>query len=332
MPGWPVPDENPLVSAVIPTFNRAALLPIAIASVTGQTWRPLELVISNDGSTDDTLSVIEGLKPSIAAANVTLRVVTNPNGGRAAARNAGIDACTGDWVAHLDDDDRWLPEKTARQMQVLAQTGADAACCYLTKKTAEAERLHPAPPKRLIEGHDPAAWVRGETYAHINSIIWRRSLWPRVGPFDRELVKSQDVEWVGRLVHAARFCAVAESLGVYEFNPGGITRMNSMKDMIRADRFMAMVLLKIKQRNSTHESWDEQGWRDRAARDFDQFVKHLLYDGQLGEARELWRKAMQETGGHSRLKRTRGKLRKAAWLRLFGGKLKHPKLGDEVRL
>lgn len=322
----------PLVSAVVPTFNRARLLPVAMRSVTSQSWRPLELVISNDGSEDNTLEVIEQLRPEVEAAGVKLTVVSNPNGGRAAARNAGVNAASGDWIAYLDDDDNWAPEKTAKQMQLLLQTGADAACAYLLKKTSQGETRHPAPPKRLIDGYDPAAWVRGEAYAHINSVIFRRALWPQIGEFDRELVKSQDVEWIGRLVHVATFCAVEEELGVYEFNPGGITRANSLDDLVRADHFLALVHAKLKQRNGSHPRWDENGWRERAARDFDRFVKNLLYAGRLAEAREKWKQGMQLTDSHPTLQRTRRKLRKAAWLRLIGRTLKHPKFkGKSVR-
>lgn len=324
--------DKPLVSAVVPTFNRAHLLPVAVRSVISQSWRPLELVISNDGSEDNTLEVIEQMRPEVEGAGVKLTVASNPNGGRAAARNAGVNAASGEWVAFLDDDDNWAAEKTAKQMQRLRETGADAACCYLLKKNSDGETRHPAPPKRLMDGFEPAAWVRGEAYAHINSVIFRRALWPKVGEFDRELVKSQDVEWIGRLVHVATFCAVEEVLGVYEFNPGGITRANSLDDLVRADHFLALVHHKLKQRNGSHPQWDEQGWRERAARDFDRFVKNLLYAGRLREARVKWGEGMELTAGHERLQRTRRKLRKAAWLRLIGRTLKHPKLkGRQVR-
>lgn len=103
---------SPTVSVVIPTYNRARFLPAAVASVRAQTYPCAEIVIVDDGSTDDTADVVAGLGPGI-------RYIWQANAGPAAARNRGIHEATGDYVAFLDTDDRWLPEKTALQVAVL---------------------------------------------------------------------------------------------------------------------------------------------------------------------------------------------------------------------
>lgn len=323
-------SQSPLVSIIIPTFNRAGILPLAVRSVLAQTHRPLELVVVNDGSQDDTLSVLESMTAEIQAAGVTHQFVTRENGGLARARGTGADAATGDYFGYLDDDDSFDPRKTELQMQALQSSGAGAVCCYLTKIEPDRQERHPAPPKRLLSGNDPAAYVRGESYAHINSMLIARELWPKVGPFDPELKVSQDVEWCARLVHLTSFCAVELELGRYEFNPAAVSRVNSMDDLIRRDQFFELVLRKIRERNSARPNWNEQAWQDRIATDFDQFVKHLLYAGRLKEAREKWSWAMDATNGHARLTATRRKLRKAWWLGLIGRSLKHPKFGDQA--
>ncbi|MBE7492507.1 MAG: glycosyltransferase family 2 protein [Planctomycetes bacterium] len=325
-----MPTASPTVSIIIPTFNRANLLPAAVRSVLAQTWRPLELVVVNDGSTDSTPGVLATLEPEIRAAGVTPNFVTRENGGLARARGTGADAATGDWFGYLDDDDSFDPRKTELQVRALLASGADAACCFLTRVTPEGSERHPAPPKRLLTGKNPAAYVRGETYAHINSMLVPRRLWPEIGPFDPELKVSQDVEWCARLAHLASFCAVEQELGRYEYNPNAVSRVSSLDDLIRRDHFFELVLRKTRERNHTRPNWDEQAWRDRVANDFDQFTKHLLYAGRLDEARVKWRWAMDATGGHTVLRKTARKLRKARWLGLFGLRLKHPKFGDQA--
>jgi glycosyltransferase involved in cell wall biosynthesis len=98
---------------VIPTFNCATTLPDAIASVRSQRWPDLEIIVVDDGSVDDTGRVLEEL------AGPALRVIRQGNAGPAAARNAGIDAARGEWVAFLDADDLWLPGKLCDQFDEL---------------------------------------------------------------------------------------------------------------------------------------------------------------------------------------------------------------------
>jgi glycosyltransferase involved in cell wall biosynthesis len=108
--------EHPLVSTIIPVFNRAAMLRQAVASVVGQTYQPIEIIIVDDGSTDDTSAVADAL----AAGNQdVIRVLHRPNGGPGAAREAGRLAAQGDFIQYLDSDDLLLPRKFALQVAAL---------------------------------------------------------------------------------------------------------------------------------------------------------------------------------------------------------------------
>ncbi len=102
------------VSVIIPTYNRAALVAEAVASVLAQTWRDFEVLVVDDGSTDGT---IEALAPYASRLRLLRR---ESRGGVSAARNTGIKAARGEWLAFLDSDDLWLPEKLSRQMAYLA--------------------------------------------------------------------------------------------------------------------------------------------------------------------------------------------------------------------
>jgi glycosyltransferase involved in cell wall biosynthesis len=104
---------RPLVSVIIPTYNRAALGPEAVASVLAQTWRDYEILVVDDGSTDDTAEKLAPLAPRVQV----LRQPTRR--GVSAARNQGVAAARGQWLAFLDSDDLWLPAKLDRQMAFL---------------------------------------------------------------------------------------------------------------------------------------------------------------------------------------------------------------------
>lgn len=104
--------ETPLVSVVMPAFNVAWCVRRAIDSVLTQTYLRHEIIVIDDGSTDDTASVL-------ASYGDRIRVISQTNRGMSAARNRGIDAARGTLVAFLDADDYWLSEKLARQVELL---------------------------------------------------------------------------------------------------------------------------------------------------------------------------------------------------------------------
>lgn len=134
-----------LVSTIVPVFNRAGMLREAVASVLAQTHRPIEILIVNDGSTDDTGSVAEELKrahPEIA------HVFHRENGGAGAARETARLAARGDFIQHLDSDDLLLPRKFALQIAAL-QARPDCGAAYGWTRLRNADgSTEPRPWKR----------------------------------------------------------------------------------------------------------------------------------------------------------------------------------------
>ena len=104
---------SPQVSVVIPTYNRAHILGRAIDSVLQQTHRDLELIIVDDGSSDGTAALVRGIE------DPRVRYVHQQNRGVSAARNRGIAEARAEWLAFLDSDDEWLPQKLERQFSAL---------------------------------------------------------------------------------------------------------------------------------------------------------------------------------------------------------------------
>jgi glycosyltransferase involved in cell wall biosynthesis len=114
--------SGPLVSVVIPTFDRAKTISRAVESVLQQTYRPIDVVVVDDGSTDGTRDVLHTYGSRIV-------YVFQDNAGPSAARNRGIRESKGDLIAFLDSDDLWLATKLERQVDLLQQADEDVPCC-----------------------------------------------------------------------------------------------------------------------------------------------------------------------------------------------------------
>lgn len=214
------PAEQPLVSVIVPTHNRGHLLRRSLASVLGQTWRNLELIVVDDGSTDDTAAVLSGIS------DPRLRVLRRETGSSAAAaRNAGIAAARGEYLAFNDDDDIWLPHKLERQVGALTAAAPTTGLCLCGRVLLAPGRA------KLIGGaaHAPALdFTRGNgqggpDYALVATPCWvvRRSALDAAGTFDERLITWEDWELALRLWLAADVIVVDEPLYVQDQLAGG---------------------------------------------------------------------------------------------------------------
>ena len=110
--------EGSLISVVVPAWRAEKTLAAALDSVLAQTWREIEVLVVDDASPDGTLALAE----SYAARDPRVRVIAQKeNGGVSRARNRGVREARGEWIAFLDSDDLWMPEKLERQMALAAQ-------------------------------------------------------------------------------------------------------------------------------------------------------------------------------------------------------------------
>ncbi|MCA8916585.1 MAG: glycosyltransferase family 2 protein [Planctomycetes bacterium] len=313
--------SGPRISVIIPTFNRATLVPRAVDSVLAQDWRPLELVLVDDGSTDDTPEVIAGLAGKVIAAGGEAVCLRQSNAGDAAARNAGLHAATGEWIAFADDDDTWRAGRLTDQMVALSQTGA-AACCGLL---AVGESTKPASAGRLLDGRCGSAFLRGEQSAAITSLLVHTDSVQAVGDFDPTLRVGSDMEWIARLAHAAEFCNLPRIVAEYNQTPVALSRYSGLAELLERDQYDLRTVDLIRERCQSRSGFDPDAWAVFAARTYDRCVKHLLYAGELVRAEQLLQAGFGKGADAALLRSTRRKLRKARLLALVGRRLQHPK-------
>jgi glycosyltransferase involved in cell wall biosynthesis len=203
-------EPAPAVSAVIPTYNRAAFVPRAIQSVLRQTFCDLEVIVVDDGSPEATQDAVARFDDS------RLRYIRLPkNMGQWHAENVGIAHARGEWVAFLDDDDEWAPEKLAKLLERANAIGASAA--YSRKLRIGYEG--PILPKRdrpLPEGDVSTSVLTLLMPATPSAFMVRRDALISVGGFDESLPQAQDVDlWVRLSLAGYRFAAVDERLALY---------------------------------------------------------------------------------------------------------------------
>ena len=172
---------SPHISVIIPTRNRAAMLVCAVQSVRQQTYENLEIIVVDDASTDDTQKIIENLADS------RIRYIRHDiNQGGAAARNTGIRAARGEYIAFLDDDDEWESVKTEEQLRVLEDQNYDAVLCTSDEHGAGLSGFES---KKVIDLEDLR---RGRFTAGGTGILMAKADVMRETLFDEDLPRYQD--------------------------------------------------------------------------------------------------------------------------------------------
>ena len=203
-----------LVSTIIPVHNRSDLLREAVASVLAQTYRPIEIVIVDDGSTDDTAAVAEDLARSSPE---TILVIHQPNAGPGAARQRGMELARGSFIQFLDSDDLLLPGKFAAQVEALRQQ-PDCQICY-GPSLEENHAMQPVQRRGPMRG---TGQVRSTLFPHLlverwwttSCPLYRRDLLDRIGPW-RSWIHEEDWEYDARAgATGARLAWVPEEVSV----------------------------------------------------------------------------------------------------------------------
>lgn len=260
----------PLVSIVIPCFNQGQYLAAAVESALAQTYKDIEVVVVDDGSSDDTAQVMEHF-----AGDARVKFLRQENLGPSAARNTGVAASKGTYLNFLDADDSIAPEKVERQLGALeADPGLGFAYCdigYMDEDGADIEeknRFSIADGRRVLSG-DIFDQLFAGGYFPPHSPLVRRSVFEKVGGFDPALRGCCDWDlWLRLSGHGFTAQYLNEKLARYRFHPAGMSRdIQHMRD--DEQRVIGKILALFPQRAAEayaalrmqlDELWEANSW------------------------------------------------------------------------
>ena len=189
-------DKKPLISVIVPVYNGAGFLVQSVNSVLNQTRQVAEIIIVDDGSTDDTKKVVEQFGEKVI-------YHYQENAGPAAARNTGIKISTGTHLAFLDADDLWVKDKLLWQAAQFENTPGLEISLGFTQRFLS-HGVTPPP------GFDPEKDTGPQLVLHLGAGLFSKSVFGKIGLFDEKMLFSEDIDWFLRSIESKRNISVLE--------------------------------------------------------------------------------------------------------------------------
>ena len=206
------------VSVIIPTYNRAKLIKRSIQSVLNQTYQDFEIIVVDDGSADDTKSVVESFN------NPKIRYIRHDiNKGQSAARNTGIKNAKGKYIAFQDSDDEWLPEKLEKQMSCFESPSSHSGIVYCGLWRIKGKNISLIPSLSVSpKDGDIHPFICRGNYISMPTVVCKTECFTKAGLFDEKFHHSEDWELMIRLSRYYRVKYINEPLVISHFTPGGV--------------------------------------------------------------------------------------------------------------
>jgi glycosyltransferase involved in cell wall biosynthesis len=223
---------SPLVSVIVPTHNRARFLPEALGGALQQTYPHVEILVVDDGSTDETPMVMSRFDAKV-------QYVRQENSGVSAARNRGIRLAKGEYIAFLDDDDVWLPQKLERQLSRFAEdarVGVVGCAFYLTDEQLQVQ----ATIRPQTCTFSDLLLLRGNGGLFGSTIIASKAVLSEIGGFDERLSTSADWDLVTRIARRYDVAVLSSEPLLYCRQHGG----NMQRGIRRMEEDMLLALEK----------------------------------------------------------------------------------------
>ena len=223
---------NPLISIVIPTFNRENLIIDALETCVLQLYRPLEIVVVDDGSTDQTIEFVEDWNKGSSHKDVILKIIKQENKGGNVARNNGIRNATGEFIAFLDSDDLWNSTKLKKQYNLIRQSDEiGGVYCGLRQVEVESGKVISDHKRDYAEGFILSQLLVKDVTAPTSAYLIRKKIFDEVGYFDKNLQARQDWDMWIRLAEKYEIRAVHENLMDLRHHKGTRTASNPHKEI-----------------------------------------------------------------------------------------------------
>jgi len=207
------------VNVVIPSYNRKDIIGRAIDSVLAQTYKDIEIIVVDDGSTDGTAEYIHETYPNI-------KIFTQENNGAASARNLGISKADGEYIAFLDTDDYWLPEKIAKQVSSItndSDTGMNVVEHDIIEKDGSVNKSH-IKKTTLFDGGDLVYNIYKHSCLATPCVMVKRLVLDDVGVFDTQFEVGEDDNLWMRIAARYNVSFVNEALTIIDCRSDGLSR------------------------------------------------------------------------------------------------------------
>ena len=279
-----------LVSVIMPAYNAGRHLAESVRSVQAQTYAGWELIVVDDGSTDDTREVVQAL----AEADARVRYVQRPNGGQGAARNTGLGEARGPLVAFLDADDLWLPGKLAAQLAVLEEKGVDLVYTdgyIFSDEGAESPEDHFYILPGEARGVEMYRVLFTSNRIATLSVLVKREALDAAGLFDenRAYQNCEDYDlWMRLARNGASFYGMKEKLMRY--------RRHAAATTYTASKLLTPMLAVIL-KHASDPALDAALVRGRVRGLYRDLIASLVAEGQVEEARRRMREFYAWDGG-----------------------------------
>ncbi len=238
--------KSPKVSVIIPTFNRAHLIGKAVKSALSQTYQDFEIIVIDDGSTDNTEETVKSFN------NFKIRYISHSNNrGISAARNTGIRASRGEYIALLDSDDEWLPEKLDKQVDVLQNESSEVGvvCSWSYNIDEKGNYIS----KRYLPKKDGYIYedLLSTDPISVPTVLIRKECFNRVGLFDDLLNAQEDWDMWIRIAKYYRFALIKIPLAKCRLHSNQISKNPGVK-IITANRILVKYANELKKRPRAH--------------------------------------------------------------------------------
>lgn len=277
-------NTSPLVSVILPTYNCAKFLSDSIGSILLQTYDSYEIIVIDDGSTDNTKEVLDPFMERIKYISL------EQNRGLPTARNIGIQSAHGKYIAFIDADDLWLPEKLQTDIEYL-KMHPEVSMVYSKHINVDEKGcvLNKGPKRCLPSGNIFVQLFSEQNFVTTSSVVVLKKVFEKVGLFDEQLINCQDWDMWLRIAFYFEVAGINKLLIKYRHNPNSLS-----KNYQRVLKHQKIIIDKIYTTFKDKENGiSEKIYKKRLASHYAKVGRYYLRSGNKNHAHENFRLSLK---------------------------------------